>query len=137
MVSAFQISAANGVIVDDMSMTQWMQTSFWGLRTDRHRHMFLDAAILLQGQPLQDLRYTWTAMVHLDDDCAEDPDAAAYSVSACIEELVASSLISIKDSTGGQQWWKGLQRRVVAIAPSADLHLLLYNCLMHCCLLMQ
>ena len=77
-------------------MTQWLATSFWGLPTDRHRHMFLDAATLLQGQPLQELRSAWIAMVQFDDDCADDPDAAAGSVDACLAELEASSLVSIE-----------------------------------------
>jgi hypothetical protein len=100
--AAFSYSAANHVIVDDKSMTQWLATSFWGLPSTRHRHMFLDAATLLQEQPLQDLRCAWTAMVQFDDDCVNDPDAAACSVSACLAELVTSSLISIRDDRDRQ-----------------------------------
>ena len=76
-------------------MTQWLATSFWGLPSRRHRHMFLDAAVLLRGQPLQDLCCAWIAMLQCDGDLAEDPDAAACIVSACIAELVASSLVTI------------------------------------------
>ena len=78
-------------------MTQWLNTSLSGLPSDRHRQMFLDAAILLQGQPLQDLRCAWIAMVQFDDDLAADPDAAACIVSDCLAELVTSSLVSIND----------------------------------------
>ena len=76
-------------------MTQWLQTSFWGLRTRKQRHMFLDAAVLLHGQPLQDLRCAWTAMVQFDDDLADDPDTAACIVDGCLAELVSSSLVSV------------------------------------------
>lgn len=76
-------------------MTQWLETSFHGLPTHSHRHMFLDAATVLHAQPLQHLRCTWTAMVQLDDDCEDAPDAAASIVDAGIAELVASSMISI------------------------------------------
>ena len=96
-VSAFRSSAASGAVVDSKSMTQWLNTSFSGLPSDRHRHMFLDTAILLHGQPLRDLRCAWIAMVQFDDDLADDPDTAACIVSDCLAELVTSSLVSIND----------------------------------------
>ncbi len=89
-------------------MTQWLATSFWGLPSDRHRQMFLDAATLLRAQPLEDLRCAWIAMVEFDDDCAEHPDAAPGSVDACLETLVASSLISIP-ITEEKRAWVGVQ----------------------------
>ncbi len=64
--------------------------------------MFLDAALLLRGQPLQDLRCAWTAMVQFDDSLIGDPDGAARIVSNCIAELVTSSLVTIHVS-GRQQ----------------------------------
>ena len=96
-VSAFQSSAANGAVVDSLSMTQWLKTSFWGLPSRRCRHMFLDAAILLRRQPLQDLRCAWIAMLQFDDGLAGG--AAARSVDGCLAELVTSSLVSSNDDT--------------------------------------
>ena len=95
-------------------MTQWLASSFSGLPSDRHRHMFLDAATLLEGQPLQELRSAWTPMVQVDDDLVDDPVAAAYIVDDCLAELVASSLISISTSidSGG---WIGLERCVMVV----------------------
>ena len=85
-------------------MTQWLQTSFWGLRTRKQRHMFLDAAVLLHGQPLQDLRCAWTAMVQFDDHLADNPDAAACIVDECLAELVSSSLVSVHDKRQEEPW---------------------------------
>ena len=98
-ILAFQTTAAKHAVVDDKSMTEWLATSFWGLPSDRHRHMFLDAATLLHAQPLQDLRFAWTAMVQFDDDCMDAPDAAMYSVDACMDDLVTSSLISVRSTS--------------------------------------
>ena len=115
-VSAFRISAANGTVVNNKSMTQWLETSFWGLPTDRHRQMFLDAATVLQAQPLEDLRCAWTAMVQLDDHCADEPAAAACIVDACLAELVASSLVSVVDSGFEQQWPETVRRCVTTLS---------------------
>ena len=99
-------------------MSQWLKTSFQGLQSNRLRHMFLDAALLLHGQPLRDLRSAWIAMVQLDDrvDLAA---AAARTVDACVEELVASSLVSMNNDRRGiyEAGWKAVQRCVAA--PSA------------------
>ena len=88
-------------------MTQWLASSFWALPTDRLRQMFLDAATVLHAQPLQHARCAWTAMVQFDDDFAGDAAAAACSVSACIAELVTSSLVSFikveHDDEGGNE----------------------------------
>ena len=86
-------------------MTQLLETSFLGLPSDRHRHMFLDAAIMLRGQPLQDLRFAWIAMVQSDDDLGAQLDIAACAVSDCLAELVASSLISITDEVPRRRGW--------------------------------
>ena len=93
-LKAFKNSAANGAVVDNKSMTQWLETSFRGLPSDRHRHMFLDAATVLLAQPLQDLRCAWAAMVQYDDDC--EADAAACITDGCLAELIASSLVSLE-----------------------------------------
>ena len=94
-------------------MTQWLETSFWGLSSDRHRHMFLDAATLLHGQPLQDLRGAWAALVQLDDDFEDAPDAAACVVETCIAELVASSLVSVGGDGRVQDWREAVPRCVI------------------------
>ena len=94
---AFHTNAANGAVVDDKSMVQWLATSVLSLPSNRHCHMFLDAATVLLAQPLQHLRCTWIAMVQADDQL-KFSDAAACSVDAILAKLVSSSLISITNS---------------------------------------
>ena len=120
-VAAFKLSAANGVVVDDKSMSQWLATSFWSLATDRHRQIFLDAATVLRGQLLQDLRWAWTAAVQLDDDCADDPGAAASIVESCLVELKTSSLVGISSGTDAKTCWADVQLRYdIAVSLSSS-----------------
>jgi hypothetical protein len=73
--------------------------------------MFLDAATLLHGQPLQDLRCAWIAMVQFDDGFADGPDAAACVVDDCLAELVAASLVSSDDGRRQQGSWEDVPHR--------------------------
>ena len=105
-IAAFRSSTGGGAITDDTSLQQWLAAGFWALPTDRHRHMFLDAATLMHAQPMRELRCAWTAMVQLDDGCTEDP--AARNVDACLAELVASSLMSVSEGFYRTARWEDL-----------------------------
>ena len=94
-ILAFQISADNGAVVDNKSMNRWLATSFWALPSFRHRHMFLDAATVLQGEPLLDARCVWISIVQNDDGPDGPGGAAASSVDTCLAELITSSLVSV------------------------------------------
>ena len=102
-------------------MTQWLETSFWGLPNRRHRHMFLDAAMLLRGQPLQDLRFAWAAMVQFDDGLADDPGTAACIVSKCLAELVASSLLTIDDAGPQESYVEAMPKQRCVHLPFAGI----------------
>jgi len=52
-IAAFRSRTAGSAITDDASLHQWLAAGFWALPTDRHRHMFLDAATLMHAQPLE------------------------------------------------------------------------------------
>ena len=106
-VSVFKTSTEYGAVVDNKSMTQWLETSFWSLRSDRRRHMFLDAATVLHAQPLQDLRCVWTAMVQVDDDLEAEPSAMCI-VDDCLAELVTCSLMSVERKR--HESWRGVHR---------------------------
>ena len=115
-------------------MTQWLKTSFWGLPSKRCRHMFLDAAMLLRGQPLQDLRFAWIAMVQFDDGLTGG--AAARCVDACLTELVTSSLVSTDDDIPQQHPWDDVphlvQRCVVTFTPVLDVQAASWSCTTTC-----
>ena len=100
----------DGAVSQAQSGKRWLEASFWALPTDRHRHMFLDTAILFQAQPVHDLRCAWTAMLQINGDCVEDPDAAARIVDGCRADLVESSLISINEYSPQKPWWEDVHR---------------------------
>ena len=64
--AAIRADSADGMPGDEKSLTEWLQTSFWALPSDQHRHMFLDVATLMHGERLIHLSVTWRAHVQLD-----------------------------------------------------------------------
>ena len=92
-LAAYRENAAAGAAVDDRFLTQWLKTSFVALPSDEHRHMFLDAATLMHGEPQAHLRATWVA--HMQLDFGLTSTAAGFTVSDMLAELVDSSLVTV------------------------------------------
>ena len=102
-VDDFSKGLTAGALVDDRSMTQWLESSFRALRSDDHRQMFLDAATLLHGELQLHLCAAWAAHMQLDPRREDmDRDQAGRAVSRLLKNLLDSSLVTIAHGTADE-----------------------------------